>query len=159
LKLESLKRMHRVIGAKVIEEELTQGRYPTLTSLGGDLSTDFHVKSLLRDIARLDKDALSIEILSFEADNDKPTTLVHIPRTGRYDLFCRGQKKTRWVDKVLDGMIPVASVVDETALDPGGDDEVGTTQEDRARWRIAHLGQVYPDEFVKSAQLVGIPVH
>jgi predicted signal transduction protein with EAL and GGDEF domain len=56
-------------------------------------------------------------------------------------------------------MIPVASVVDETALDPGGDDEVGTTQEDRARWRIAHLGQVYPDEFVKSAQLVGIPVH
>jgi hypothetical protein len=150
--------MHRVIGAKFIEE-LKQGRYPTLTSLGADLSTDFHVKSLLRDIVRLDKDVSSIEILSFEAENDKPTTLVQIPRTGRYDLFCREQKKTGWVDKVLDGMLPVSSVVDDTALDLDEDDEAGTTREDGARWLITHLGQVYPDEFVKSAQLVGMPAH
>jgi hypothetical protein len=78
----------------------------------------------------MNKDVSSIELLSFGAENDKPTTLVQIPRTCRYDLFCRGQKTTRWVDKVLDGIMPVSSVVDETALDPDGDDEVGTTRED-----------------------------
>jgi hypothetical protein len=58
LKQESSKRMLSAIGATatIEEEELTRGHYPTLTSLGVDLSTDVHVKSLLRDIVRLLKD-------------------------------------------------------------------------------------------------------
>jgi hypothetical protein len=60
LKQESSKRMLSTIGAIAIEEELTQGHYPTFTSLGVDLSTEFHVKSLLRDIVRLHLDVLSI---------------------------------------------------------------------------------------------------
>jgi hypothetical protein len=37
--------------ATIEEEKLTRGHYPTLTSLCVDLSTDVHVKSLLRNIA------------------------------------------------------------------------------------------------------------
>jgi hypothetical protein len=136
LKQQSSKSVRRVIGAKDIEEDLIPGHYPALTSLGVDLSDDFHVKSLLRDIIRMAKDVSSTELLSFGAENDKPTTLVQIPRTGRYDLFHRGLRKSPWVNKILDGMKPVSSGGNETALDPDGDDEVGTTREDGARWLI-----------------------
>jgi hypothetical protein len=84
LKQESSKRMLSAIGATatIEEEELTRWHCPKLTSLGVDLSTDVHVKSLLRDIDRLHKDVSSIERLSFEAaKNDMLTTLVqNIPR-------------------------------------------------------------------------------
>ena len=79
LKQQSSKSVRRVIGAKDIEEDLTQGHYPALTSLGVDLSDDFHVKSLLRDIIRMAKDVSSTELLSFGAENDKPTSRFHEP--------------------------------------------------------------------------------
>ena len=69
LKQQSSKSVRRVIGAKDIEEDLTQGHYPALTSLGVDLSDDFYVKALLRDIVRMDKDVSSVDFLSFEAEN------------------------------------------------------------------------------------------
>ncbi len=69
LKQRSSKSVRRVIGVKDIEEDLTQGHYPALTSLGVDLSDDFHVKALLRDIVRMDKDVSSVDFLSFEAEN------------------------------------------------------------------------------------------
>jgi hypothetical protein len=58
----------------------------------------------------------SIELLSFEASTDRLTTLVQIPQTGRYYLVRRRLKKTVWVDKMFDGMIPVSSDLDEIAL-------------------------------------------
>jgi hypothetical protein len=55
LNQESSKSMHSAIGATatIEDEKLTRGHCPTLTSLCVDLSTDVHVKSLLRDIVRL----------------------------------------------------------------------------------------------------------
>jgi hypothetical protein len=72
--------MLSAIGATAIEEEPTQGHCPILTSLGVDLSNDFRVKSLLHAIVRLHKYVSSIELLSFEAANDRLTTLVQTPR-------------------------------------------------------------------------------
>jgi hypothetical protein len=40
------------------------------------MSTNAHVKSLLRDISRLRKDVSSIERLSFEVASDRLTTLI-----------------------------------------------------------------------------------
>jgi hypothetical protein len=83
LKQESSKSMLSAIRptATIKEEELTRGHCPTLTSLGVDLSTGVHIKSLFHVIFRLHKDVSSIECLSFEAaKNDRLTTLIQIPR-------------------------------------------------------------------------------
>jgi hypothetical protein len=53
---------------------------------------------------------------------------VQIPRTGRSNLFRRRLKETLWVDKMIDGMIPVSLLLNEIALDLDGDDEVGTAR-------------------------------
>jgi hypothetical protein len=70
-----------VVGAQTIVENLQPTDYPVLTSFGVDLSTDFQVKAILRDISKLSKHVGSTQILSFHASNNKLVTMVQIPRS------------------------------------------------------------------------------
>jgi hypothetical protein len=69
-----------VIGVITINEKIEPTDYPTLTPLAVDLSTDYQVKVIIRDIVKLNKNIQSTQILLFEAANDKLTTMVQIPR-------------------------------------------------------------------------------
>jgi hypothetical protein len=159
-----LQKLREEIGATVIGKEVSLAKYPTLAYYGIDLTTDFHIKSILREIVKLNDEVVP-DLLKLPHGNCRETVLVQIPRSSRLDLFRRNNTRTRWIERVLDAAIPEESPDGDSIgpipedVEQVEDNERGTTKNDSARWLLTALGKLYPDEFVMAADNVGMPIH
>jgi hypothetical protein len=149
-----------VIGSQIITEDLNAGDFPVLTSLGVDLETDFQVKGILCNIAKLSKKVNSTPILTFEASDGKLLTRVQIPGRVWLERFLLNIGNINWFINMLDAIIPADPDFDlMQVLDEDLNDELGIARNDAARWIAIHVRKAFPNEFVKAAQHIGIPVN
>ena len=97
--------------------------------------------------------------MEYSAYNDALQTLLQVPRKSRKDLFDRNAKGTGWIDKLLLAVLPEEWEEENDEDEIDNDDETGANPSIAARWLIRFLGTRHPDEFIKAANDIGMPIH
>ena len=130
--------------------------YPVVDSYGIPLNDEREVQKVLRDLTKLQQSTKSFDLFTFPAYNDKLTTLVNVPCSTRMFRFRKNVKRSKWVARMLDAILPPNEVEQEELGEAAGfveaDDEVGFVRDDAARWLLTYLGKESPDEFVKGCE-------
>jgi hypothetical protein len=75
------------------------------------------------------------------------------------ELFTRNAVLTEWINKMVISIIGNNGneKENEQVVDEG--DDVGSIKADAARWLMTYLGEKHPDEFLKSSDALGMPMH
>ena len=148
-----------LLGAKKISETLDMTRYPLMKKKGINICDNMEIQALLRELVMLNDEVDSVQVLEYAAYNDEPQTLLRVPRSSGKDRFVRNAHRSGWIDKLLSAVLPeewdTQKLVNSDFKD---EDESGTNLSIAARWLIRFLGNMYPDEFIKAANDVGMPI-
>jgi hypothetical protein len=131
---------------------------------GINLRDNLEIQALLRELVMLNDEVESVRVLEYSAYNDAPQTLLRVPRSSRKDLFVKNATRTGWIEKLLSAVLPEDLERDKDAEELANDgiedeDEVGTNPSIAAWWLIRSLGDRHPDEFIKAANDIGMPIH
>ncbi len=118
----------------------------------------------MRELVMLNDEVESVRVLEYSAYNDAPQTLLRVPRSSRKDLFVKNATRTGWIEKLLSAVLPEDLERDKDAEELANngiedEDEVGTNPSIAAWWLIRSLGDRHPDEFIKAANDIGMPIH
>jgi hypothetical protein len=151
-----------LLGAKKLPETIDLTKYPLMKKKGINLRDNMEIQALLREIVMLNDEVESVSVLEYAAYNDAPQTLLRVPRSSRKDLFSKNAIRSGWIDKLLLAVLP-EDFEEEKELQVSDDiddeDEVGTNLSIAAWWLIRFLGDRFPDEFIKAANDIGMPIH
>jgi hypothetical protein len=154
-----------LLGAKKISEKIDDRKYPLMKSKGINLRDNMELQALLREIVMLNDEVESVQVLEYSAYNDTPQTLLTVPRSSRNDLFVRNANRTGWIEKLLSALLPGESEQDDDAeqlVNDGiedDDEDIDTNLSIAAWWLIRFLGNRHPDEFIRAASDIGMPIH
>jgi hypothetical protein len=80
---------------------------------------------------------------------------VQVPRSGTLKGF---QKNLKWIDRLLPALVQQPAGADARDTVEDGD-ERATSTADAARILLTALGKRQPDEFIKAASAIGVPLH
>jgi len=144
-----------IVGAKCIVESVDMQQFPLLSKLNIKFSTDFYPRALQRELDRLGEVIESVDLANMISTNDKVRARILVPKTGSWKSFSRMMKKTNWLFKAVDSVLPTSTENGE--LDEF-DDEKGHDSSDVIEWFIRILGDKDPDAFLRAAQKLGVPV-
>jgi hypothetical protein len=151
-----------LLGAQKISESIDERKYPLMKKKGINLRDNMEIQALLRELVTLSNEVASVRVLEYSAYNDAPQTLLRVPRSSRKDLFFKNAIRTGWIDKLLLAVLP-EDFDEEKELQVNDDiddeDEVGTNLSIAALWLIRFLGDRFPDDFIKAANDIGMPIH
>jgi hypothetical protein len=147
-----------LLGAKKISESIDDSRFPLMKKKGINLRDNHEIQVLLRELVMLNDEVESVRVLEYSAYNDAPQTLLKVPRSSRKDLFDRNAKRTGWIDKLLLAVLP-EEWEEKDANELEDEDEIGANLSVAAWWLIRFLGNRHPDEFIKAANDIGMPIH
>jgi hypothetical protein len=142
------------LGANKIEEVISKDDFPYLSKLGISLSTDYDISCILREIDKLASMVESVDLRKIQYGNDKLGSSISFPRSSTKSSFFKGLRRTKWLPKLLDSLIPepctdmedeISAVDNLLQLETG--DEKATTRADAIRWSCVALGRLDEDEF------------
>jgi hypothetical protein len=155
------KAVSAAVGVKKITEVTDPNQLPTLVAKNVCITSDKDIKAVTRELAKLSKQVKSVDLLEVVHCNDTTSSLVEVPCSAKQSGFKERARRSRWMER---GLESVRRFKEEDALVDENDDdddnnETACTNDDAARWLIAHLGDSHPKEFVKSAQALDMPTH
>jgi hypothetical protein len=110
-------------------------RYPALQQFGIPLVNTF-IHALLRDVVFLQDKNPEANLLTFQAFNGKPCTLVNPVSSSSYKLFKQNVGRTKWMDSLLSG--------------------IAENKEEAAEWVMHFLGKKYENKFMEVAVHLGL---
>ena len=93
---------------------INPSQYPFLCSKRIDPSDSHEIECLMRELNQLQKNSKDHDIFQFQAANSKPVSLVRIPRSSSLSNFQKNVNRDgyRFIDRILDAMIPIAGSTD-----------------------------------------------
>ena len=153
-----------LLGAKKISESIDETRYPLMKKKGINLRDNLESQALLQELVTLNDEVESVWVLEYSAYNDALQTLLRVPRSSRKDLFVKNATRTGWIEKLLLAVLPEELEEEQDAKqlvndDIEDEDEIGANLSIAAWWLIRFLGERHPDEFIKAANDIGMPIH
>jgi len=146
------------VGAMHILESIEMQQFPVLSRLGIRLSTDFYLRALQREFDNLGEIIESVDLANVVARNDKVRTRITVPKTGSWKSFCLMMKRTKWLFKAVDSVLPTANGDEELDKLEQVDDDKVLNCSDVIEWFICILGEEDPDAFLRAVKKLGVPV-
>jgi hypothetical protein len=149
-------------GAKNISETIDVTWYPLMHRKGINLCDNLEMQVLLRELVSLNDEVESVSVLEFAAYNDAPHMLLKVPRSSWKGYFAKNATRTGWIEKLLSVVLPEElEANDELSVEDNleDEDEIEKDHSIAAWWLLRHLGTMYPDEFIKAANDIGMSIH
>jgi len=102
-----------LVGAKRILESVDMQQFPLLSKLSKKFSTDFYLRALQRELDQLGEVIESVDLANSVSTNDKVRARILVPKTGSWKSFSRMMKRTNWLFKAVDSVLPTSTKNEE----------------------------------------------